>query len=49
MFRENVSHFQQDLFDSMWNMNERSQKLLMNSWAKDFYEHVFCQIDETVF
>lgn len=49
MFRENKDHLQQDLFNSMSTMNPRSQKLLMNSWAKLFYEEVFCQIDETIF
>jgi len=49
MFRENKEHLQQNLFDSMSTMNPRSQKLLLNSWAKLFYEDVFCQIDETPF
>jgi hypothetical protein len=49
MFRENNDHLQQNLFDSMSTMNQRSKKLLLNSWAKLFYEDVFCQIDETPF
>ncbi len=49
MFRLNDSHVHPKLFDPMSGLNPRVQKRLDSSWAPVFYEHVFCQIDETLF
>jgi hypothetical protein len=49
MFRENQSHLQRSLLDSSSFMNDRIHDKLMKTWAAPFYEHVFCQIDETPF
>jgi len=47
MFRENVNHLQDSLFESTNWMNPRIKAKLDKSWAPIFYEHVFCKIDET--
>lgn len=49
MFRENNQHLQDNLFNSLSGMDSRLTEKLQNSWAALFYEHVFCQIDESVF
>lgn len=49
MFRENKQHFQNNLFNSLYSMDSRLAQKLQNSWAAFFYEHVFCQIDESLF
>jgi hypothetical protein len=49
MFRENKQHFQGNLFNSLYGMDSRLAQKLQNSWAAHFYEHVFCQIDESLF
>ena len=49
MFRENNSHLQPELFNSMTDMNPKIQEKLLNSWAHLYYEHVFCKIDESLF
>lgn len=49
MFRENIQHLQDNLFNSLSGMDSRLAQKLQNSWAALFYEHVFCQIDEALF
>lgn len=49
MFRENKQHIEDNLFNSMNVMDPRLAEKLKNSWAALFYEHVFCQIDESLF
>ena len=49
MFRENKQHLQDNLFNSLYGMDSRLAQRLQNSWAALFYEHVFCQIDESIF
>lgn len=49
MFRENKEHLQNNLFNSLYGMDSRLAQKLQNSWASLFYEHVFCQIDESLF
>ena len=40
---------QLSLFDSLAFLSERKQRMLERSWAKEFSDHVFCNIDESVF
>lgn len=49
MFRENILHNQQDLFNSFTWMNPKIQKKLKESWAPLFYELVFSHISERLF
>lgn len=49
MFQENKDHLQQELFNSYSWMDPKIQASLQGTWAPLFYEHVFCQIDETPF
>jgi len=49
VFRKNDDHRQMDLFNTSTQMDPRVRRQLENSWAPLFYEHVFCQIDETPF
>jgi hypothetical protein len=49
MFRENNDHLQDNLFNSLYGMDQRLTQKLRNSWAALFYEHVFCKIDENLF
>jgi hypothetical protein len=49
MFRANLKHGQQGMFESTCWMDERIRKKLEKSWAPIFYEHVFCNIDEEPF
>ncbi len=49
MFKQNNGHFQGGLFNGYTQIDEKIQKRLKNSWSPLFYEHVFCQIDETPF
>ncbi|MEA4903177.1 transposase [Desulfitobacterium sp.] len=49
MFRENNDHLQDNLFNSLYGMDQRLAQKLQNSWAALFYEHVFCKIDENLF
>lgn len=49
MFRENIEHLQSNLFNSLYGMDSRLAEKLQASWAALFYEHVFCQIDESSF
>ncbi|MCR4431234.1 MAG: transposase [Tepidanaerobacteraceae bacterium] len=49
MFRENVNHLQDSLFESTNWMNPRIKAKLDKSWAPIFYKYVFCNIDEKPF
>ena len=49
MFRENNSHRQTNLFDSINFMHTRVAEKLINTWAHIFYHNVFCKIDEKPF
>jgi len=49
MFKPNNEHKRQELFNDLSFIDERSQKLLLDSWAPLYYKHVFCRIDETPF
>lgn len=40
---------QLSLFDSLAFLSERKQRMLERSWAKAFSDHIFCNIDESVF
>jgi len=49
MFKENGRHNQASLLDSTTWMSPKVKQKLEKSWAKPFYEHVFCRIDEQPF
>jgi hypothetical protein len=49
MFRENVNHLQESIFESTNWMNPRIKTKLDKSWAPIFYKYVFCNIDEKPF
>ena len=49
MFKQNNGHFQGEIFNGYTQIDEKIQKRLKNSWSPLFYDHVFCQIDETPF
>ncbi len=49
MFKENQTHKMPELFSEKHLMPENLKKLYKKSWANDFYEDVFCNIDETIF
>ena len=49
MFRENSDHQQLKLFSTLNDMHPRLKHRLEQSWAQVFYDHVFCQIDESQF
>lgn len=49
MFRENNAHQQRELFNSFNDLHPKIQAMLEKSWAPIYYEHVFCQIDESKF
>ena len=49
VFRENSDHQQMKLFSTLNDMHPRLKRKLEQSWAQVFYEHVFCQIDESQF
>lgn len=49
MFRENRTHEMPELFSEKNMMPENLQKRFEKSWAKGFYEDVFCRVDETIF
>lgn len=40
---------QLSLFDSLGFLSERKQRIIENSWAKTFSEHIFSNIDEMIF
>lgn len=47
-FRYNSSQ-QLSLFDELSFLSKRKQKMLQNSWAQDFSDHVFTKINEQIF
>jgi hypothetical protein len=49
LFKENIAHIQESLFDSSNIMNEGVKRKLEKSWAPIFYEHIFSKIDEKPF
>lgn len=49
MFKENTSHEMPELFSEKNMMPENLKKRYEQSWAKGFYEDVFCRIDESLF
>lgn len=49
MFKKNRSHEAPELFSVKNTLPENLQKRYEKSWAKSFYENVFCKIDETTF
>ncbi len=49
MFKENNGHLQEEMFNSYSSLHPKIQERLKKTWAPIFYEHVFCQIDETPF
>lgn len=49
MFKENRSHEMPELFSEKNLMPDNLRKRFENSWAKDFYDEVFCRIDENIF
>lgn len=44
-----VSNQQLSLFDSLYFLSERKQRMLEKSWAKSFSDHIFLNIDEYIF
>ncbi len=49
MFKENKDHQQMKIFSTLNDMHPRLRNKLVQSWAQVFYDHVFCQIDESYF
>lgn len=49
MFKENTKHEMPELFSEKNQMPDNLKKKYEKSWAKKFYEDVFCKIDETIF
>ena len=49
LFKKNKSHEAPELFSVKNTLPENLQKRYEKSWAKSFYENVFCKIDETTF
>ena len=49
MFKKNEKHLQKSLFSAVNNLPEKQKRRLEESWAKPFYEEVFCRIDEEIF
>jgi len=49
LFKENRVHEIPELFSEKNILLENLRKRYEKSWAKGFYEDVFCRIDETVF
>lgn len=49
MIRENEEHKQESLFNVKNLLPEKMWEKLSNSWARTFYQAVYCDIDETVF
>ena len=49
MFRENRTHEMPELFSEKNMMPDTLKKRYEKSWARAFYEDVFCRIDETIF
>jgi hypothetical protein len=49
VFKENKDHQQMKVFSTLNDMHPRLRNKLAQSWAQVFYDHVFCQIDESCF
>jgi hypothetical protein len=49
MFKPNLKHAQQGMFESTSWMDPSIQRKLDKSWAPIFYEYVFCNINENPF
>ena len=49
MFKENKAHEMPELFSEKNLMSDNLKNKLEKTWAKNFYEDVFCRIDETIF
>lgn len=49
MFRTNEQHRQPRMFTVYDQLSKTGKRLLEHSWAKVFYEHYFCRLDEQVF
>jgi len=49
MFRENQQHLQHGMFDGFFQLPEKAQKRLEDSWAGTFYREITCRIDEKPF
>jgi len=49
MFEENDKHRQKKLISFLNDLPKSVQKIIARSWAKPFYEHIFCKIDESKF
>ena len=49
MFRENTSHLQTGMFDSMNTLSAKKQKKLERSKGYHFYNILFCNINENIF
>ena len=49
MFRENIEHLQKDLFGLFQSMPADLQKKAEKSQERQFYELLFCNIDEQIF
>jgi hypothetical protein len=49
VFKENKNHEMPELFSEKNMMPENLKRRYEHSWAKGFYEDVFCRIDESVF
>ena len=48
-FRENPAHQMNLLDDRFTSQSERTQKIILRSWAKPFAEHIFPKINEQRF
>lgn len=48
MFKENKTHKMPELFSEKNLMPDNLKKKFESSWAKKFYEDVFCRIDEAI-
>ena len=49
MFRENIAHLQRDLFGLFQSMPARLQAQAEKSEERNFYESLFCKINEQIF
>jgi hypothetical protein len=49
MFKRNDDHQQSQLFTHYSTLRPSVARLLERSWAKTFYEQVFCKINEELF
>jgi hypothetical protein len=49
MFKKNITHNQKKLISFLKNLPPKVRKIINSSWASPFYEHIFCNIDESKF